>query len=1371
MTEWLPLLNHVANLWWMALVHATWQSSLAAMLLMGVVLIFKRLPATFRYGVLLVAMLKFAMPPLMALPSGIFSTAGPVVYETMEADEWGMPDFRMDAERPVPFAAPEASPEIGEDDRGMQFGQGSIPVAHVQEEGAGANKAELPAEAVLPDTEDDGGLEWSWTTMLMLLHAAGCAVMAVWLAIQWRNLKRVMREAHELHGGEVYEGFRRMAKEAGLIRVPRLYVNGKMASPFAYGLLRPVVVLPEYVLHLPFDRFSAVAAHELGHHVRRDLWVNWVQLLLSVVWWFNPVFWGLSRSLRQIREEACDDLLLARGLTTPDVYCDTLMGVAAQQAGMPRVGVALGFAERLHPLAARLTRIVNPSLKRGARIGRAGLLALLFLGVVMLPGLRTELVRTLTVEQTAPEELQLHMRLLGVAPDGVNQLHDGQGHPVDMPYMSIAPAAGWKEDEQYFEFLFSTGALPANIIFERFVQISDSETGRSLGGYHHEYEFLVKVAGENRLRLGGCIARTIAETREAGSRALPVSRVDLSFRYYAGPKDKCLCSFSGPFHSPKTMQDKTGQSYTLSRIEDREDGRLPRAIFKFFTNVRVDSEPPIIAYRSDGRRYLGEFSGWSSSSEGFSATVEVEGVPSEEISAITVGETCYEEVFRNILLRPEGQQPRSYPPYVDAVAGRWGCPVEEVRKQSLSDPDLQADLAFDVMEGDLLSAALFQYARGGRIVNPDESTRMRIRAGLQRYMSAPFYPQATANAIATGIAEQWPEYIALGFGAFEDPERCLGILDPEEGTPWGAYRDLGRDLDSMLVMVARPLASCGDMLTPEQWRQAAHILRERRTREIFYAFVLLFRSSHSKEATAQLLELARDEFGPVWALAVSFLCVGSEDFKRNPPADLSDRVAVIQAVEGQGELTEEQRALLTGLVSLDYALLTSLHPGFISTVEAFFRHCAPEVVKKRTADLLDALGNSEEYARNPELFCRTMYSIVLEINNTYNINIGGIGTNAKRDYSWISAQDWETMRKDIITWNNSGEVPGNQPPEEKVVLHFPEDRSIGSLGDFENNRVEAQGVVEWPKWNPIRFYGYKGVHDYSALAQLKAFDRLYKVELDGCAIDDEALVFLAELQNMEELNLSGSTVTDAGLPSLIPLKKLTDLDLEGCSITDEGMRSLGQMPQLNRLNLSGSKVTDAGLPLLIPLKELMELHLEGCLITDEGMKSLGKMPQLYALSLDSAWISDEGLGNLASLPGLTRLRLESCPITVEGIRKLRALSKLQSFSFGGPGATDECLRELSSFPALDSLDLREAAITAEGLKCLPLLRMESLKFRQMPWGDEIIPVLSGFSALRYLSLEDTDFTEAGAEVLRKSLPGCYVSVYHTRAYGMQAVSK
>jgi Zn-dependent protease with chaperone function len=102
---------------------------------------------------------------------------------------------------------------------------------------------------------------------------------------------------------------------AGLRRVTVYAGHGLGAVPFAGGLGRPFVFVPEETLAaLSRDEADAVIAHELAHHRRFDLLFVGALRLVREALWFIPGIGVLARRLTGLVERAADESATATGV-------------------------------------------------------------------------------------------------------------------------------------------------------------------------------------------------------------------------------------------------------------------------------------------------------------------------------------------------------------------------------------------------------------------------------------------------------------------------------------------------------------------------------------------------------------------------------------------------------------------------------------------------------------------------------------------------------------------------------------------------------------------------------------------------------------------------------------------------------------------------------------------------------------------------------------------------------------------------------------------------------------------------------------------------------------------------------------------------
>jgi hypothetical protein len=115
-----------------------------------------------------------------------------------------------------------------------------------------------------------------------------------------------------------------------------------------------------------------------------------------------------------------------------------------------------------------------------------------------------------------------------------------------------------------------------------------------------------------------------------------------------------------------------------------------------------------------------------------------------------------------------------------------------------------------------------------------------------------------------------------------------------------------------------------------------------------------------------------------------------------------------------------------------------------------------------------------------------------------------------------------------------------------------------------------------------------------------------------------------------------SKCDDAKVEGILPIKEnIVQLDLGRTVITDAALKTVAQLPRLVSLDLRQTKITDAGLEALSSLKKLQTINLYGTDITDAGLKHLAKIKSLKNVYLWQSKATKEGVKQLlASTPGL-----------------------------------------------------------------------------------------------------------------------------------------
>jgi hypothetical protein len=148
---------------------------------------------------------------------------------------------------------------------------------------------------------------------------------------------------------------------------------------------------------------------------------------------------------------------------------------------------------------------------------------------------------------------------------------------------------------------------------------------------------------------------------------------------------------------------------------------------------------------------------------------------------------------------------------------------------------------------------------------------------------------------------------------------------------------------------------------------------------------------------------------------------------------------------------------------------------------------------------------------------------------------------------------------------------------------------------------------------------------------LKCFPHLRHL-LAWRAARDSHLARLAGMRNLagtlEFLDLSGGSITDAGLKNLQGFTRLRRLILDETPIGDTGLDYLKGLGRLQQLSLGRTRVTDAGLEHLEGLHELVDLDIGSTGITDRGLEHLKGLSRLDNLSLMGTRVTAGGVQKL-----------------------------------------------------------------------------------------------------------------------------------------------
>ncbi|MBI3862253.1 MAG: PQQ-binding-like beta-propeller repeat protein [Planctomycetia bacterium] len=232
--------------------------------------------------------------------------------------------------------------------------------------------------------DDHSRVRSTGSTWFTVLSSARAWLAAVWIAgslfclarLGWGlwQMRRLVRGAEPVADEFTLSIGAWATQKVGIRSAVRLAISDGTYGPVVAGVFWPAILLPPALLR-PEARSDLKIAmlHECGHIRRRDAAFNLLQQLVVATYWFHPLVYMMDRSLRQLREELCDNYVLAE---EPAVnYAESLLGVALQMRQSAVAIAAVGMYGSQINLERRVESFLNPCRTIATRAsGRARVL-------------------------------------------------------------------------------------------------------------------------------------------------------------------------------------------------------------------------------------------------------------------------------------------------------------------------------------------------------------------------------------------------------------------------------------------------------------------------------------------------------------------------------------------------------------------------------------------------------------------------------------------------------------------------------------------------------------------------------------------------------------------------------------------------------------------------------------------------------------------------------------------------------------------------------------------------------------------------------------------------------------------------------------
>ena len=349
----------------------------------------------------LIVLLKLITPPIVPIRIAIPETSGPTpigAFGTQETSR--LPQIPLNAGTPKGISGPQL--EFQDSPTGTSPAEYSGADAKVA--GTNANIGALMANAHSPVEQTSGILPPMLIPVIMYVWLASSFAVLCITCVRCYGFSRLLDSAKPAPSGLQRET-ERLAKLIGLRRCPRVLLISANLSPMVWATFgRPQLLFPEK-LHgnLHAEALRSLLLHELSHLRRGDHWIRFLELCVTVLYWWYPVLWWVRRELREAEEQCCDSWVVSE---LPDARADYATGLvqtvgflSQSRMGLPVAASGIGGFIQLD---RRVRMIMTETHPRRLSTRVRG--ALMLLGVSCLTAFPVTAVRTLPAEEAANEQ-------------------------------------------------------------------------------------------------------------------------------------------------------------------------------------------------------------------------------------------------------------------------------------------------------------------------------------------------------------------------------------------------------------------------------------------------------------------------------------------------------------------------------------------------------------------------------------------------------------------------------------------------------------------------------------------------------------------------------------------------------------------------------------------------------------------------------------------------------------------------------------------------------------------------------------------------------------------------------------------------------
>ena len=218
--------------------------------------------------------------------------------------------------------------------------------------------------------------------LITLVWYIGVLIMSIYTLLGFAYLYRLKTRDVMLPDAKWKMVFEELTAKMGVFKDVQFLFTEKLQEPVTFYLLKPVVLVPlSLCTGMDPKQVEVLVLHELAHIRRNDFFVNLIQSVIEILFFFHPAVWWISGKIREEREHGCDDMVL-KVQKDPMVYAEALTKLKITfrpqktRLAMAAKSKTSAFSQRIFRLFGQYDQ--RPQFVKGSLIALLLLMTLVF---------------------------------------------------------------------------------------------------------------------------------------------------------------------------------------------------------------------------------------------------------------------------------------------------------------------------------------------------------------------------------------------------------------------------------------------------------------------------------------------------------------------------------------------------------------------------------------------------------------------------------------------------------------------------------------------------------------------------------------------------------------------------------------------------------------------------------------------------------------------------------------------------------------------------------------------------------------------------------------------------------------------------------